>query len=175
METSNLNCCDWLLLSPVRSLSIKRIISIIIRESLVESAYDSNRSNLSSRFRSSSHHHGEGNIVVIRGINLFVSVMLADVVEGFISNNLAESFECNRLNLVSSKSRCKSKAELISLINWHQNFGVVKSGIGSIVGASKSLLFGSYLLGVVMVMSLVFKLNEIFLGGNHLESGHEIS
>jgi len=45
-------------------------------------------------------HHRDSNIVVVRGVLLFVSLLSSDGVEGVVSNDLSEGLESDALDLI---------------------------------------------------------------------------
>jgi len=81
--------------------------SIVVWEALVEGG-GKGRSVTSGWGRSSSagldwlslDHHRDGNIVVVRGVLLFVSLLSSDGVEGVVSNDLSEGLESDALDLI---------------------------------------------------------------------------
>jgi len=66
----------------------------------------------------SSDHHANSNIVVVRGVFLLISVFLQDGVEGVISDDLSETFEGNRLDVVEVVGWRDLKGNGFNLIDW---------------------------------------------------------
>jgi len=111
---------------PVWSLIISGIITIIIRETFIESRGEGNTSWViwivswwvSNIFWDSSDHHADGNIVVVRLVFLLISVFLQDGVEGVVTDDLSETFEGNRFDVVEIVGWRDSDGNWFNLIDW---------------------------------------------------------
>jgi len=67
----------------------------------------------------SSDHHADGNVVVVRLIFFLISVLLEDGVEGVVSDDLSETFEGNRLNVVEVVGWGDIESDGFDLIDWN--------------------------------------------------------
>jgi hypothetical protein len=106
-------------------LIIGGIITIIIRETFIEGRSECNSTVIwvsdwwvSNIFWDSSDHHRDGDIVVVRGIFLLISISFTDGVEGVITNNLSETFEGNRLDVIEIVGWANVNRDWFDLINW---------------------------------------------------------
>jgi len=66
----------------------------------------------------SSDHHADGNIVVVRLIFLLISILLEDGVEGVVSDDLSETFEGNRFDVVEVVGWGDMEGNSFNLIDW---------------------------------------------------------
>ena len=82
----------------------------------------------------SSDHHANGNIVVVRSVLLLISVFLQDGVEGVVSDNLSETFEGNRLDVVEVVGWGDIKGNGFDLIDWDIEVLGPFSPLSSILG-----------------------------------------
>jgi len=188
---------SWLLES---GSSIRdRVVSIIIREALVELGSNELTTvplvkNLSaSWWGDTSNHHGDGDVImVIRVLNL-ISIFSEDGSEGVVTNNLSESLEGDRVNDISVEVRVASNVDGLNLINWdHERLRVlhhiggrelhsrsssnggtiginVDVGNNSVESVVRRSLLSVLLVRLLMVVSLL-ELNEVFLSGDGLET-----
>ena len=84
----------------------------------------------------SSDHHADGNVVVVRHVFLLVSVTNSDRVEGVITNNLSETLESNRLDVIEIVLWGNLDGDWFNLINWDIE------GLGPFLPLSGVLSFG---------------------------------
>jgi hypothetical protein len=131
-------------------LIISGVISIIIRETFIESGSEWNSSVVwvsdwwvSNILWDSSDHHGDGDIVVVRSVLLLISISFSNGVEGVITNNLSERFEGNRLDVIKIVGWANVNGNWFDLINWDIEvlgpflpFGGILSFSGEEVSAS---------------------------------------
>jgi len=111
---------------PVWSLIIGGIIAIIIRETFIEGGGKGDTIWViwivswwvSNIFWDSSDHHGDGDIVVVGSIFLLISISFSNGVEGVITNNLSETFEGNRLDVIEIVGWANVKGDSFDLIDW---------------------------------------------------------
>ena len=111
---------------PVWSLIISGIISIIVWETFIKGGCKGDSSWViwimnwwvSNILWDSSDHHRDGDVVVVRLIFLLISVFLQDRVEGIVTNNLSETFEGNRFDMVEIVGWGNLKSNSFNLIDW---------------------------------------------------------
>ena len=125
IELTNEGSWVWRLVLPVSNLVIWAVVSIVIRETLIESLGQSLLSIVwilegwwGLIFWNSLDHHADSDVVVIGWIFLLISVLLQDGVEGIVSNNLSETLKSNRLNSVEVVSWGNLQSDGLNLINW---------------------------------------------------------
>jgi hypothetical protein len=112
---------------PVRGLVINGVVTIVVRESLIESSGKSLSSIVfvgsvgSLGLRDSLNHHGNGDVVVVIVILILVSSLLKDGVEGIVTNNLSETLKSNRLDGVSGVLGSNIESDGLNLINGNVN------------------------------------------------------
>merc|ERR1719454_2549470 len=63
-------------------------------------------------------HHGDGNVVVVRGVLGLGSVLLSDGLEGIVTNNLSERLEGDGVNAIEGVGWGNLEGESSLLINW---------------------------------------------------------
>jgi hypothetical protein len=73
---------------------------------------------VSNIFWDSSDHHRDGDVVVVRGVFLLISISFSNGVEGVITNNLSERFEGNRLDVIKIVGWANVNSDWFDLINW---------------------------------------------------------
>jgi len=108
------------------SLIVSGVISIIIRETFIQGGGKGDTSWViwivgwwvSDVLWDSSDHHADGNVVVVRLIFFLISVLLEDGVEGVVSDDLSETFEGNRLNVVEVVGWGDIESDGFDLIDW---------------------------------------------------------
>ena len=132
VELTNVNWGLGLLLGPLWSLILNGVISIIIREALVD---DLGKSFTSieglgwwwsvSLLWVSLDHDGHGDVVVIRHVLGLLSGSVKDGVEGIVTNNLSEGFEGNGLDGIKTIEGVNGEVDSLNLINWDVNEGGV--------------------------------------------------
>jgi len=119
-----------------RSLTIGPNYSVIVWEALIESGGKSLGAIWRvwvSRWGSgglnwlSLDHHGDGNVVVVRGVLGLRSVLLSDGLEGVITNNLSERLEGDGVNAIEGVGWGNLKGKSSLLINWDGD----QLGVGS--------------------------------------------
>jgi len=111
---------------PVWSLVISGVITIIIRETFIKGGGKGDTSWViwivgwwvSNILWDSSDHHGDGDVIVVRLIFLLISVLLEDGVEGVVSNDLSETLEGNRLDVIEIVGWGDIKGNGFDLIDW---------------------------------------------------------
>jgi len=130
-------------------LVISGVITIIIRETFIEGGCKGDTSWViwivswwvGNILWDSSDHHADGNVVVVRLIFLLISILLEDGVEGVVSDDLSETFEGNRFDVVEVVGWGDIEGDSFNLIDWDIEvlgpFGPL-SGIGSF-GSDKRL------------------------------------
>jgi len=136
--TVELSNVDWglgLLLGPLWSLVLNGVVSIIIREALIDDLGKGLASIESlgwwwgvSGLWVSLNHDGHGDVVVVRHVLGLLSGSVKDGVEGVITNNLSEALEGNRLDGVKAIKSVNGKVNGLNLIDWDVNEG---SGAGA--------------------------------------------
>jgi hypothetical protein len=107
-------------------LIVSGVISIIIRETFIKGGGKGDTSWViwivswwvSDVLWDSSDHHADGNIVVVRLIFFLISVLLEDGVEGVVSDDLSETFEGNRLDVVKVVGWGDIESDGFDLIDW---------------------------------------------------------
>ena len=132
VELTNVNWGLGLLLGPLWSLVLNGVISIIIREALID---DLGKSLSSIEGLSwwwgvgllwvSLDHDGHGDVVVVGHILGLLSGSVEDGVEGVVTNNLSEGFEGNGLNGVKTVEGVDGEVDSLDLIDWDINEGSV--------------------------------------------------
>jgi hypothetical protein len=154
------------LLGPVGGLVINGVVSIIIRETLIEDlleglATSEGISNVDSgNLWDSLDHDGKGDIVVVGDILGLISGSLKDGVEGIVANNLSEGLEGNGLNNILSVGWVDLEFDGFNLINWDcsglsEGIKWIRLHFGKIGSSWHSGNTGWGLLVVVFVMMLV--------------------
>lgn len=140
------------LLGPVGGLVIDGVVSIVIWETLIKDVLEGLASGehivgvSGGGLWDSLHHHGKGDVVVVRDILLLISSSLEDGVEGVVSDNLSEGLEGNGLNDILRVSWVDLQSDSLHLIDWH--IGGLSEGIewislgGHKVGLGWSSWFG---------------------------------
>jgi hypothetical protein len=111
---------------PLWGLIVSGIITIIIRETFIEGRGKGDTSWViwivswwvSNILWDSSDHHADGNVVVVRLIFLLISILLEDGVEGVVSDDLSETFEGNRLDVVEVVGWGDLEVDGFDLIDW---------------------------------------------------------
>jgi hypothetical protein len=137
VELSNIDWSLGLLLGPLWSLILNGVVSIIIREALI----DDLRKGLStieglgwrwgvSLLWISLDHDSHGDVVVIGHVLGLLSGSVKDGVEGVITNNLSEALEGNGLNGVKAIKGIYREVNGLNLINWDVNEGSVRGNSG---------------------------------------------
>ena len=130
VEFTNKSLSSWLScsLAPVWSHIIGGIISIIIWETFIEGLGESLWSIkwvsewwCGDCFWNSLDHHGDGDVIVIRDVFLLISILLEDGVEGVVTNNLSETFEGNRFDVIVNPCWWYLEGNSSDLINWDIN------------------------------------------------------
>ena len=125
VKLTNLDLAGVVLLGPVGSLIINRIISIIIWETLIEDVLEGLTSGESvgdvggGGLWGSSNHDGKSNVVVVRDILLLISGSSEDGGEGVVSNDLSEGLEGDGLNGIWAIGWEDLQSNGLDLINWH--------------------------------------------------------
>ena len=125
VKLTNLDLSGFVLLGPVGSLIINRIISIIIWETLIEDVLEGLTSGESvgdvggGGLWGSSNHDGKSNVVVVRDILLLISGSSEDGAEGVVSNDLSEGLEGDGLNGIWAIGWEDLQSNGLDLINWH--------------------------------------------------------
>jgi len=139
VEFSNIDWSLSLLLGPFWSLIFNGIVSIIIRESLINDLREglSSIEDISwwwnmSFFWVSLNHNSHGDVVVVGHIFGLLSGSIEDRVEGIITNNLSETLESDRLDGIKVVEGVNLELDGLDLINWDINESWVGSG-GSVV------------------------------------------
>ena len=110
--------------------TLMHAVSVIIWESLVErggkrrsairSVWVSNR--CWSKFEwFSLNHHGNCDIVVIRWVLDFVSILLSNGLEGIITNNLSERFKGDGVDFIKGVGWGNLEGKSSLLIDWNRN------------------------------------------------------
>ena len=66
-------------------------------------------------------HHGDSDVIVVRWILLLISVFLQDGVESVVTNDLSETLESNRLNLIELVGWCDLQSHGLDFIDWDIN------------------------------------------------------
>ena len=142
--TVKLTNVNWgglgLLLGPLWGLVLNGVISIIIREALID---DLGKSLTSIEGLGwwwgmgglwvSLDHDGHGDVVVIGHILGRLSLSVKDRVEGVVTNNLSEGLEGNGLDGVKAVKGVNGEVNGLDLINWDVNEG---STAGESVGVN---------------------------------------
>jgi hypothetical protein len=138
--TVELSNVDWglgLLLGPLWSLVLDGVVSIIIREALIDDLGKGLASieglgwwwGVSSLWVS-LNHHGHGDVVVVGHVLGLLSGSVEDGVEGVVTNNLSEALEGNGLNGVKAIKGIYREVNGLNLINWDVNEGSVRGNSG---------------------------------------------
>ena len=141
VKLTNVNWgCLGLLLGPLWGLVLNGVISIIIREALID---DLGKSLTSIEGLGwwwgmgglwvSLDHDGHGDVVVIGHILGRLSLSVKDRVEGVVTNNLSEGLEGNGLDGVKAVKGVNGEVNGLDLINWDVNEG---STAGESVGVN---------------------------------------
>jgi hypothetical protein len=107
-------------------LIVSGVISIIIRETFIKGGGKGDTSWViwivgwwvSDVLWDSSDHHADGNVVVVRLIFFLISVLLEDGVEGVVSDDLSETFEGNRFDVVEVVGWGDIESDGFDLIDW---------------------------------------------------------
>jgi hypothetical protein len=107
-------------------LIVSGVISIIIRETFIKGGGKGDTSWViwivgwwvSDVLWDSSDHHADSNVVVVRLIFFLISVLLEDGVEGVVSDDLSETFEGNRLDVVEVVGWGDIESDGFDLIDW---------------------------------------------------------
>jgi len=143
VEFTNINWSLGLLLSPLWSLILNGIISIIIRETLIDNLRESFTSieDISSwwnvgLFRISLDHNGHGDVVVIGHIFGLLSSSIEDRVEGVVTNNLSEALKSNRLDGIKVVQSVNLEFNGLNFINWDINKSWMGGG-GSVINLNE--------------------------------------
>jgi len=190
IKLTNLELTGVVLLRPVGGLIINRIISVIIRETLVE---DLLKGLASSEYIvdvgggglwDSLDHDGKGNVVVVGDILLLISGSVQDGVEGVVSNNLSEGLESDGLNNIVGIGWVHLKSDGLHLIDWHisgltesiewisLNLGELSMGWLSWLGGGGLDGLHVLLIVVVLVMVLVLKFGLNLSGSLRLDGSN---
>ena len=140
--TVELSNVDWglgLLLGPLWSLVLNGVVSIIIREALID---DLGKGLASieglgwwwgvSGIWVSLDHDSHGDVVVVGHVLGLLSGSVEDGVEGIVTNNLSEALEGNGLDGVEAVEGLNLEVNGLDLINWDINEGGV-SGLSTVV------------------------------------------
>jgi len=140
VKLTNVNWGLGLLLGPLWGLVLNGVISIIIREALID---DLGKSLTSIEGLGwwwgmgglwvSLDHDGHGDVVVIGHILGLLSLSVKDRVEGVVTNNLSEGLEGNGLDGVKAEKGVNGEVNGLDLINWDVNEG---SSAGESVGVN---------------------------------------
>ena len=143
VKFTNVNWGLGLLLGPLWSLILNGIVSIIIRETLIDDLGESFTSieDISSwwdvsLFWVSLDHDSHGNVVVIGHIFGLLSGSVKDGVEGVITNNLSEALKSDRLDGIKVVQGVNLELNSLNFINWDINESWVGSG-GSVVNLNE--------------------------------------
>ena len=143
VKFTNVNWGLGLLLGPLWSLILNGIVSIIIRETLIDDLGKSFTSieDISSwwdvsLFWVSLDHDSHGNVVVIGHIFGLLSSSVKDGVEGVITNNLSEALKSDRLDGIKVVQGVNLELNSLNFINWDINESWVGSG-GSVVNLNE--------------------------------------
>jgi membrane-associated protease RseP (regulator of RpoE activity) len=121
------------LLGPVGGLVINRVVSIIVWETLIKDVLEGLASGedivgvSGGGLWDSLHHHGKGNVIVVRDVLLLISSSLKDGVESVVSNDLSERLEGNGLDNILRVSWVNLQSDGLNLIDWH--IGSLSEGI----------------------------------------------
>ena len=132
VELTNVDRGLGLLLGPLWSLVLNGVVSIIIREALI----DDLGKGLSSieglgwwwgvgLLWVSLDHDGHGDVVVVGHVLGLLSGSVEDGVEGVVTNNLSEGFEGDGLDGVKTIEGVDGEVDGLDLINWDVNKGGV--------------------------------------------------
>jgi len=145
-------------------LIIWAVISIVIRESLVESGSQSLGTIIwvsewcwSLVLWNSLDHHANGDVVVIRWVLLLISILLQDRVEGIVTNNLSETLKSNRFDTVVLVGWGNLKSDSLDLIDWDVDWHRVSFEVILSLGLDKAA--GSWSVGMSS-SGVVLSLNE---------------
>ena len=183
VELTNVNGSLGLLLGPLWSLVLDGVVSIIIREALID---DLGKGLASieglgwwwgvSGLWVSLDHHGHGDVVVVGHVLGLLSGSVKDGVEGVVTNNLSEALEGNGLDGVKTVEGVNGEVNGLDLINWDVNEGSVTGVSGGVNLGEVGSGWGSWHLGdelwslgenvlgvvvVVLVVALVLKIQKM--------------
>jgi len=183
VELTNVNGGLGLLLGPLWSLVLDGVVSIIIREALID---DLGKGLASieglgwwwgvSGLWVSLDHHGHGDVVVVGHVLGLLSGSVKDGVEGVVTNNLSEALEGNGLDGVKTVEGVNGEVNGLDLINWDVNEGSVTGVSGGVNLGEVGSGWGSWHLGdelwslgenvlgvvvVVLVVALVLKIQKM--------------
>ena len=154
VELTNVNWGLGLLLGPLWSLVLNGVISIIIREALID---DLGKGLASIEGLGwwwgmgllwvSLDHDSHGDVVVIGHVLGLLSGSVKDGVEGIVTNNLSEALKGNGLNGVKAIKGVNREVNGLDLINWDVNKGGVSRGSGVVNLGEVGSSWGSWHLG----------------------------
>ena len=114
-------------------------------------------------------HHGDGNVVVVRGVLGLVSLLSSDGLESVVSDNLSEGLEGHTLDLIQAIGWGNLNGHGELLINWDGNQLGVSLKSGGIVHHSNTgvgVRVGSLESGKGVVQKSLGSVS----GSTHLES-----
>ena len=154
VELSNVDWSLSLLLGPLWSLVLNGVVSIIIREALI----DDLGKGLASieglgwwwgvgSFWVSLDHDSHGDVVVVGHVLGLLSGSVEDGVEGIVTNNLSEALEGNGLDGVEAVEGVNGEVNGLDLINWDINEGSGRGGSGVVDLGEVGSGWGSWHLG----------------------------